>query len=368
MMTAPLRDRGASNRVADALAGLPPGTVDLGCRCLAGGAELAHTMTDQRVASDPATVEAHLVRPLLLVDDWPDPTDPLPVGAGAVHADLIDEDREALARLRATFSGAADPERLAAEAQAWRLPVTPYRPAPRPDRKPATIPRSGRRRSPAECSGRRPLAGRLVVDLSALWAGPLATSLLAALGARVVKVDPECRPDGFREHAALYDHLNGAKEIIDLDLRDDRDRRRFEQLVVDADLVIDSFSRRVMPNLGYGPDRLRQLNPSVGTLSIVAFPLTSPEAEWVSYGPGVHATSGLAALGRSEGATPVRYRPAPIAYPDVLAGLAAFAAAVELFATVGPLPHRELSLLGAIEPLVEARRAQQAQSSEWECR
>ena len=71
----------------------------------------------------------------------------------------------------------------------------------------------------------------VVVDLTSLWAGPLATSLLAMLGARVVKIDPDVRPDGFREHPALYASLNGAKEIVDLDLRQPGHRARFEALV-----------------------------------------------------------------------------------------------------------------------------------------
>ena len=372
-MTAPLPNRGAISRAAAALGRLPSGTLALGCRYLSSVAGRVEEMTDCPLDATPATVEAHLVRPLLLVDDWPDPTDPLPVGDGAVHADLIDDDREALARLRATFEWATDPERLAAEAQAWRLPVTPYRPLPSGSASPRSAPPRARSATdqrfvapPAArpTAERRPLADRLVVDLSALWAAPLTTSLLTGLGTRVIKIDPDCRPDGFRDHPALYDHLNGAKEIVDLDLRSDDGRRAFESLVAGADLVVDSFSRRVMPNLGYDQKGLRKLNPSLSTLSIVAFPAGTPEADWVSYGPGVHATSGLGAEpgGDSEGS--IRYRPAPIAYPDALAGLAALAVAVELLSSARPLPHREVSLLGAIGPLVDAKRGERASSGD----
>jgi hypothetical protein len=334
---------------------------------------------DEPAAAQETAVAEQLVLPLRLVDDWPEPAGPLPVGGGAIHADLIDEDRVSLARLRAALAGSLGPgrrldaESLAAEAQLWRLAVTPYRSLPGGEvsgdaageplaerQRPATggAGPTGARLRPA--SDHQPLAGRLVVDLSVLWAGPLATSLLAELGAAVVKIDPSCRQDGFREHPELYSRLNGNKEILDLDLRVGADRRRFEALVSGADLVVDSFSRRVMPNLGYGPDQLRALRPSVASLSIVAFPAGSPEQDWVAYGSGVHAASGLAAVDTgvsSMGGAGPRFRPAPVAYPDALAGLAAFAAGAELLSRPGPSNHREVSLAGAIAPLVDQAAA-----------
>jgi hypothetical protein len=380
-------------RAADVLAALPAGTPELAATSLAKGLRAAGQLipNDHRPTADAAARQ--LVRPLLETDDWPGPSEPLIVGTGAVHADLIDDDHDQLARLRAILAadGPLDPERLAAEAQQWRLPVTPYRALIEPA---GVGPASSRRRGDARSrSSRHPsaTAGRpeptdglraprgdpatgpdpdlavgrpwdrppTVVDLSSLWAGPLATSLLAELGARVVKVDPRCRPDGLRAHPRLYASLNGAKEIVDLDLRRPDDRRRFEALVADADLVIDSFSRRVMPNFGYAPHQLRAINPSLATLSIVAFPAGTPESEWISYGPGVHAASGLAANPAST-CIEARFRPAPIAYPDALAGLAAFARAAELLdpgrREGGLRPHREISLAGALRPLVERAR------------
>jgi hypothetical protein len=367
-MTAEPALRGRAERAAGVVARLPAGTAEAGLDSLRRG--LACVGRPGAVPATGAAVIEHLVRPVMLIDRWPDPTDPLPVAGGAVNADLTGEDRETLARLRHALlrspgPAALDAESFAAEAQLWRLAVTPYRRLHRTlDRRPTAArsvagrlggprPRAGG--VPASDRERRPVAGRLVVDLSALWAGPLATSLLADLGATVVKVDPRCRPDGFGAHPDLYRHLNGGKEIVDLDLRLAADRHRFEELVSGADLVVDSFSRRVMPNLGYGPAQLRALRPELATLSIVAFPAGSAEQDWIAYGPGVHATSGLAELdhdGRP------RFRPAPIAYPDVLAGLAAFAAGTELLAAPGRSAHREVSLAAALAPLVERALAE----------
>ena len=339
-----------SVRATGILRELPAGTVELGQRSLAAanhglGPGLA-------VDCSAAAVEDHLVRPVELTDDWPDPSEPLPVGDGFVHADLIDDDRELFGSLRTALAAAPgsslSSETLAVEAQACRLPVTPYR-----RRGTASSPTDEGRPSPASLrpAARSP-AGLRVVDLTALWAGPLATSLLAEVGVEVIKVDPSCRPDAFAEHPRLYQHLNGGKEIVDLDLRVDEDRGHFESLIASADLVIDSFSRRVMPNLGYGPSTLRSLQPALASLSIVAFDPLGPHADWVAYGPGVHATSGLAELANSGSDRPV-FRPAPIAYPDALAGFEAFAAALELLAVPGPTPHRTVALSTAIQPLVD---------------
>ncbi len=364
-----------SDRSTEILAELPDGVIDRLAASLAEGRRRAGTpMADAAALRTEA--EQRLLLPVTAEVDWPRPTPPLPVGgsdggpAGAVHADLIDADREALTRLRATLSDTDrdDPEAVAAAAQGWRLPITPYRRAdepaartvreaalrsavpgeaalraesPRPSRTAGGAPRSG----PATTGRRRDTP--VVIDLSALWAGPLATSLLADQGATVIKVDGEVRPDGLRNRPAVYRALNGAKEIVDLDLRRGADRRRFDELLAGADLLVDSFSRRVLPNLGYDPATLTNRFPHLISLGITAFPPGCPEAEWVAYGPGVHAAVGLARQVEQ------RWRPAPIAYPDALAGAEAFAVAAGALACPTPGRRLELSLAGAVAPLAD---------------
>jgi crotonobetainyl-CoA:carnitine CoA-transferase CaiB-like acyl-CoA transferase len=93
-----------------------------------------------------------------------------------------------------------------------------------------------------------------VVDLSSLWAGPLAGGLLAAAGARVVKVESTGRPDGARRGpAAFYDLLNHGKESVALDFTDPSDLDVLRALVARADIVIEASRPRVMPSLGIDP-------------------------------------------------------------------------------------------------------------------
>lgn len=406
MTPAEFEDRAAwPARARTAIDRLPTGTVETARASVRRGLVTAGATGNRRAWLDDAWLEARLAAPLVLEADWPPPAPPLPVGDGAVHASLFGPDSEAFDRLQSAL--AAEPgepravagdlttepgkrpisaerlvsepgewgaaaERLAAEAQVWRLPVTPYRrldqtvstfSAP-PDRPASPGNEDGSpdlREWPVQASGtgardrqeRRPRRRDqpLVVDLTALWAGPLATALLADLGAEVVKVEPSVRPDGAARHQAFYGHLNSAKQVVDLDLREDPDRRRFEALLDRADLVIDSFSRRVMPNFGYGRPILAARWPRLASLSITAFPASVVEANWIAYGPGVHAAMGLGDCGPGRA-----FEPAPVAYPDALAGLAAFAAAAVLLTrSPGSPANTEVSLAAAVAPL--ARQA-----------
>ncbi len=386
-------ERRASSERSGRRAELPPGLPDGLVALAAARWRRAEASTAARTDAsglvvpslDDGRLEALLVDELtapLRLEAWPPPTLPTPVGDGWINDEVIDDDRDVLDALLAD-RGEAGPEAVAAAAQELRLPITPYRrptgaatadvgsptdgpgpdPAsevrPRPDDPPAHDRRRSDPVGPTEGSrNHRPV----VVDLTSHWAGPLATALLARSGAEVIKVDPDCRPDGFRRRPRLYAHLNGNKEIVDLDLRVEDDRRRFERLLGGADLLIESFSRRVMPNLGYDPDRLAELRPGLGLIQIRAFAADSPERHWLAYGPGVHAASGLAFAADPTGAP----RPAPVAYADLVAAITAFAAATELLADrstpghgaprhhpSGPIRPIEISLAGSIAPLVD---------------
>jgi hypothetical protein len=94
----------------------------------------------------------------------------------------------------------------------------------------------------------------LVVDLSSLWAGPLTTRLLLAVGARVVKVESRSRPDGARRGpAAFFDLMHAGKESVALDLTDDGDLTVLRGLLARADLVIEGSRPRAMAALGIDP-------------------------------------------------------------------------------------------------------------------
>jgi hypothetical protein len=185
-------------------------------------------------------------------------------------------------------------ERLAAEAQAWRLPWAPvrhppHRPAP-PWRLVARSP--GPVRSP---TGAAALAGVNVVDLTALWAGPQVTAWLRRLGANVVKIESPLRPDGFRRAGArVFESLNAGKAMRTLHLGQPADDRTFARLLASAHVLVDNFSPRVLPQLGWDNRALWRTNPGLVHVSMPAFGGEGPERYWIGYGPTVEAGSGVA--------------------------------------------------------------------------
>jgi hypothetical protein len=90
-----------------------------------------------------------------------------------------------------------------------------------------------------------------VVDLSALWAGPLCGQLLAEAGAKVIKVESTSRPDAARQGlASFFDLLNGAKQSVALDLATAAGQRDLGRLIAGADIVIESSRPRALAQMG----------------------------------------------------------------------------------------------------------------------
>jgi len=91
----------------------------------------------------------------------------------------------------------------------------------------------------------------LVVDLSSLWAGPLASSLLGMAGAQLIKVESPARPDGMRlGNKEFYRLINAGKDCVALDFNHEADLTRLKNLLHKADIVIEASRPRAMRQLG----------------------------------------------------------------------------------------------------------------------
>lgn len=157
----------------------------------------------------------------------------------------------------------------------------------------------------------------LVVDLSALWAGPLCTHVLALLGARVVKVESLARPDGARRGpAGFFSLLNDRKEHLVLDLP--RDMGRLRELVAGADLVVESSRPRALRQMGLVAEEV--VAEGTSWLSITA---RGRASDSVGFGDDVAACAGLV-LREGEDIVPVGD-----AMADPLTGVVAAVRAVE---------------------------------------
>ena len=165
-------------------------------------------------------------------------------------------------------------------------------------------------RSEPECTpttGALPLEGVRIVDLTAFWAGPAATHLLAAFGADVVKVESIQRPDGIRysggmrkdvedwwEYGWVFHAMNTNKRSVTLDLGCDDGRRLFTKMVARADVVIENFSPRVMDHFGLTADVLLEVNPQLVVARMPAFGLDGPWRDRVGFAPTMEQIAGLA--------------------------------------------------------------------------
>ena len=155
--------------------------------------------------------------------------------------------------------------------------------------------RAGVLRSPLGAAPpRRDATGLLVLDLSALWAGPLCGDLLARAGADVVKVESTQRPDGTRRGARdFFDLLNGGKRSVTLDLRSTEGMRALHGLVGRADVVIEASRPRALRQLGLEAESMvRDGGPRVW-VSITGYGRASGSAERVAFGDDAAAAGGL---------------------------------------------------------------------------
>ncbi|CUR58473.1 putative Formyl-CoA transferase [metagenome] len=183
-----------------------------------------------------------------------------------------------------------------------------------------------------------------VLDLSQVFAGPYLGGLLADFGADVVKIESPHRLDQARtDYGGYFDNvpgedpwnrtstfqvINRGKRSISLDLKSERGRQLFLDLVADADVVIENFTPRVMRSLGLDYDTLRSINPRLVMLSNSGFGATGPWAEFKAQGTTLEATMGVCTYTGYAGGPPSK---AGQSYPDFIAawtGLTALLAAL----------------------------------------
>jgi CoA-transferase family III len=144
-----------------------------------------------------------------------------------------------------------------------------------------------------------------VLDLSSLWAGPLAAHLLWLAGADVVKVESRSRPDAMRwGDETFYSLLNQGKASVVLSLTDTDDRQALLSLIASADIVIESARPRALAQLGIDAAQIVRATPGLVWLTITGHGAEGDAAGWVGFGDDCGVAGGLsAALRAASGVT-----------------------------------------------------------------
>jgi formyl-CoA transferase len=200
-----------------------------------------------------------------------------------------------------------------------------------------------------------PLHGLRVLDVTKVWSGPLATCVLADMGADVIRIelpggrDGEVPPDipgtglsWFRET------VNRNKRSVALDLREEPGREAFLDLVRDADLVVENSKPGTLSGWRVGYHDCRAVRPDIIFVSISGWGQYGPDIDRPAYDPVVQAASGWMSLNGAPEGSPVR---APTFLADELAGLHAAIGALAALAhrhRTGEGQHVDVSMLDAV--------------------
>ncbi|PJJ58035.1 crotonobetainyl-CoA:carnitine CoA-transferase CaiB-like acyl-CoA transferase [Mumia flava] len=177
----------------------------------------------------------------------------------------------------------------------------------------------------------RPLAGIRVLDLTNVLAGPYCSYQLMLMGAEVVKVEVPGRGDLARQLGpdpdlntrllgASFLAQNAGKQSVELDLKSPDGREAFENLVADADVLLENFRPGVMARLGYPWPVLRDRNPALVYCAISGFGQSGPMSQRPAYDQIVQGLSGMMSITGTPDTAPQR-----VGFPicDTVGGLTA---------------------------------------------
>lgn len=172
---------------------------------------------------------------------------------------------------------------------------------------------------------RLPLENIKVLDLTRVLAGPYATMILGDLGADIIKIEMPVKGDDARffgpyinGESAYFMSLNRNKRSITLNLKNDKEKRLFLEMVEKVDVVVENFRPGTMERLGLGYDTLKEINPKIIYAATSGYGHTGPYKERAAYDAVVQAMSGLMSITGEKDGKPTRVG---TSIGDITAGL-----------------------------------------------
>lgn len=147
------------------------------------------------------------------------------------------------------------------------------------------------------------LSGIRVLDLTRVMSGPFCTSMLADLGAEIIKIEmpdigDEARHFGpfHKGESAYFMLLNRNKKSVTVNLKTDEGQALIRSIIPKCDVLIENFRPGVMERLGLDEKKVRRINPSIIYTSISGFGQDGPLKDWPAFDLVIQAMSGLMSL------------------------------------------------------------------------
>ncbi len=171
-----------------------------------------------------------------------------------------------------------------------------------------------------------PLDGIRVLELGTLISGPFAGRLLGDMGAEVIKIELPSSPDPLRTwgqaeldgHHFFWTVHARNKKAATLDLRTDRGRELFLDLVARSDIIVENFRPGTLEKWKLGYDVLRERNRGIILVRVSGYGQTGPDAGKAGYASVAEAASGLRHMNGFPGGPPPRLA---LSLGDSLAGM-----------------------------------------------
>lgn len=168
------------------------------------------------------------------------------------------------------------------------------------------------------------LEGLKVLDLGRMVAGPFCASLLADMGADVIKIESPDKGDMSRDSLSKQDGIstyfitfNRSKRGLTLDLKSEQGKHILRRLIQRSDVLIENFRPGVMERLGFSYEEAAKINPRLIYASISGFGQQGPYAGRACFDPIAQAMSGLMSVTGSTGGENVR---CGVSIADIMAG------------------------------------------------
>ncbi len=140
-----------------------------------------------------------------------------------------------------------------------------------------------------------PLKGVRIADFSWQIAGPTCTRYLGMMGAEVIRIESNRRPDPYRERSISH-FINQSKKSITLNLSHPEGVELAQRLIGLSDVVIENFAPGVIERLGLGYQELRRVRPEIIMLSSAGLGHSGPDMKQVAYGTLIQCFTGWSAL------------------------------------------------------------------------